>query len=155
MGQARAQVTVVDLNARLDLNLSDTTAIVRLLSAHGTAPAARATVRALRAHSAGASGGARPVRSIDEAMRIPGVDTVLLAAAAADLTVDSDGQVNTASASPIVLAAATGGRIDAPTRLLFIARGWRSGHPMTHEIQAVYAVEANRLTFVRWRERDR
>ena len=86
---------------------------------------------------------------------MPGVDADLLSRAAVDLTVDSDGQINTRSASPLVLAAATGGRVDAPTRLLFIARGWTSGHPLTHELQAVYAIEGSRLTFVRWRERDR
>ena len=42
----------------------------------------------------------------------------------------------------------------APTRLLIIARGWRVGHPLTHEVQAVYAVMETRLTLQIWQERD-
>lgn len=155
LGETRAQVTAVDVNARLDLNAADTTALLRLLSAFGNAATARQTVQALRAHIAGDGRMARPLRSLDAATRVPGVDAELLARAAGELTVDSDGQVNAASASPLVLAAATGGRIDAPTRVLFIARGWRVGHPLTHEVQAVYAIDGSRLTFVRMRERDR
>lgn len=155
LGDARAQVTAVDVNARLDLNAADSTALLRLLSAFGPAAAARQTVQAIRAHIAGDGRMARPLRSLEAATRIPGVDVELLSRAAGELTVDSDGQINAASASPIVLAAATGGRIDTPTRVLFIARGWRAGHPLSHEIQAVYAIEGTRLTFVRLRERDR
>lgn len=42
----------------------------------------------------------------------------------------------------------------APTRLLIVARGWRVGHPLTHEVQAVYAVMGTRLTLQLWQERD-
>ena len=43
---------------------------------------------------------------------------------------------------------------DEPSRVLVISRGWLRGHSLTHEIQAVYAIAGNRLTLVRWRERD-
>jgi general secretion pathway protein K len=43
----------------------------------------------------------------------------------------------------------------APSRLLVTSRGWMPGHPLTHEIEAVYAVGQRQLTLVSWRERDR
>jgi DNA uptake protein ComE-like DNA-binding protein len=42
----------------------------------------------------------------------------------------------------------------APSRLLVISRGWRQGSPLTHEIQAVYAVVGARLLLQSWQERD-
>jgi general secretion pathway protein K len=44
--------------------------------------------------------------------------------------------------------------IVAPRRLLLISRGWIPGHPLTHEIQAAYAVDGQRLKLQSWRERD-
>jgi hypothetical protein len=44
--------------------------------------------------------------------------------------------------------------IVAPTRLLLTSRGWMPGHPLTHEVQAVYALDGRHLTLVSWRERD-
>lgn len=41
-----------------------------------------------------------------------------------------------------------------PSRVLIVSRGWQPGHPLTHEIQAVYAVAGARLTLRSWRERD-
>jgi general secretion pathway protein K len=42
----------------------------------------------------------------------------------------------------------------APSRLLLVSRGWMSGHPLTHEIQAAYAVVGQQLRLQSWRERD-
>jgi general secretion pathway protein K len=42
----------------------------------------------------------------------------------------------------------------APSRLLLVSRGWLVGHPLTHEIQATYAVVGQRLVLQAWRERD-
>jgi hypothetical protein len=44
--------------------------------------------------------------------------------------------------------------VNRPSRLLFIARGWQQGFPLTHEIQAVYAIEGTSLVLVAWQERD-
>ena len=41
-----------------------------------------------------------------------------------------------------------------PSRILIVSRGWRPGHPLTHEIQAIFAVAGTRLTLRQWRERD-
>ena len=41
-----------------------------------------------------------------------------------------------------------------PSRLLIVSRGWLDGHPLTHEIQAVYGIAGPRLYLMTWRERD-
>ena len=49
-------------------------------------------------------------------------------------------------------------RLDAvmmPSRLLVISRGWQSGHPLTHEIQAVYAIVGSSVKLQSQLERDR
>ncbi len=155
VGAHWARVAVVDASARLDLNLADSASLVRLLAQAGSVDAAVRTVRALREAIRGDGRVARPLTSLDDATAIPGVDIALLERVASDLTVDGDGQVNVSTASPAVLAAASGGRVVEPTRILLIARGWTVGHPATVEIQAVYALEGTRLTLVRWREQER
>jgi general secretion pathway protein K len=42
-----------------------------------------------------------------------------------------------------------------PTRLLLVSRGWEPGHPLTHEIQAVYVVLGHWLVLQHWEEHDR
>ena len=52
-------------------------------------------------------------------------------------------------------AAGTGARLGIePSRLLLVSRGWLPGHPLTREIQAVFAVQRQRLVLQSWRERD-
>jgi general secretion pathway protein K len=41
-----------------------------------------------------------------------------------------------------------------PSRLLIVSRGWLDGHPLTHEIQAVYGIAGTTLYLMSWRERD-
>jgi hypothetical protein len=52
-----------------------------------------------------------------------------------------------------VLSAAGGDLREEPSRIIVVSRGWLDGHALTHEIQAVYAIEGSRLALVRWRER--
>ena len=42
-----------------------------------------------------------------------------------------------------------------PTRLLVISRGWQMGHPLTHEIRAVYAIVGTGLKLQSLEELDR
>jgi general secretion pathway protein K len=42
----------------------------------------------------------------------------------------------------------------APSRVLLISRGWQPGNPLTHEIQAAYAIVGQDLRLQSWRERD-
>ena len=41
-----------------------------------------------------------------------------------------------------------------PKRLLIVARGWQAGLPLTHEIQAAYAITGHHLELQAWQERD-
>src|SRR6266704_284753 len=41
-----------------------------------------------------------------------------------------------------------------PRRILVVSRGWETGHPLTHEIQAVFDVDGPVLTLRFWTERD-
>lgn len=93
--------------------------------------------------------------TLDGLLEVPGIDAALLARVAPFLTVDGDGSVNRRSASPAVLAAASGSLVDTPTRLLIVSRGWMRGQPLTREIEAVYDLAPDGLRVVRWRERER
>ncbi|MDF1506364.1 type II secretion system protein GspK, partial [Roseisolibacter sp. H3M3-2] len=164
LGEARFQVAVVDASARLDLNLAGEEALAALFARAGAPDggigAARAVQRwrgaeGARASRSGPSGARRrrDLRAVDDLARVPGVSPARARAVAPYVTVDGDGRVNEAAAPPPVRAAARGERVAAPTRLLVVSRGWLVGSPLTHEIQAVYAVRGDRLAFVRWRER--
>ena len=41
-----------------------------------------------------------------------------------------------------------------PRRVLIVSRGWETGHPLTHEIQAVFDVDGPVLTLRFWTEHD-
>ena len=205
LGDARFGVTVLDLNARLDLNHSDTTTLRNLFARFTNGNRAAAIAAAIRE---------APLARLGELTAIPGVDAALARAVAPYVTVSGDGAVNVNAAPEPVLAslaalgeagarnlvqrresgerfttfadlrlgasrgsvpssgedgeASMGGavpaaataaaRLDAvmmPSRLLVVSRGWQVGHPLTHEIQAVYAITGASLKLQSWREQDR
>ncbi len=175
LGNTRFRVALADLNARLDLNRSDPVALRALFARFTNEGRAVDIVTAIRA---------RPLYRVAELATVPGMNSTLAAAVAPYITVWSDGSVNLNSAPEPVLAAlpAIGEsgarnllmRRDAgeilglgagswtssaavsisPTRILVISRGWQDGHPLTHEVQAVYAVAGARLSLLAWQERD-
>jgi len=151
---------VVNLDTRLDINEDDPAALVslfrevadasnaeriaqRMASRVRSLPdegAARADLLRRRAQDSLASAllgrGAptralNPYESLDELEAELGDEAPWLARVADRLTVDGDGQ------------------------LLIVARGWKQGHNLTREVQAVYAIEGSELRLLRWRERDR
>lgn len=160
LGDASFAVTVIDAGARLDVNTAGRASLATLFAYFTDAIEADRAAAAIEAWIAGGAlaGGprqaARPLRSLDDLSRVPGVPRTLARRAAPFLTVDGDGTINRATASDTVLAAAAGQLGDEPTRLIVVSRGWLHGQPLTHEIQAVYAVSGTALTLVRWRERD-
>jgi type II secretory pathway component PulK len=154
LGEGTVQVAIVDASARLDVNAATEAQLAALFVRTGSPVEAPLAARAIRAHVDGDARGARLLRSLDELRRIPGVSESLARAAAPYLTVDGDGRINRVTAPAPVLAAAAGELQDEPSRLVVVARGWQRGHPLTHELQAVYAVQGTRLVFVHWRERD-
>lgn len=166
---ARLQVALEDVNAKLDLNFAEEEGLFDLLRQFGDAAVARRTAQAIRAHIGtgvtpdlpgesfpnGPVSAARFLTSLDELLAMPDVDHQLLSRAAPYLSVDGDGTTNRVTAPLPVMRAARGGLVDAPNRLLVVSRGWLEGSPLTHEIQAVYAVQGNDLALVRWRETQR
>ncbi len=154
MGDAIVRVVMVDVSARIDVNAAPEEALAALFARAGRGRNAADAARAIRHHIDSIPGQANLFQSLDEVASVRGVGDEIIAAASPWLTVDGDGQVNRATASPVVLGVARGSLIDEPSRVLLIARGWQRGHPLTHEVQAVYAIQGNQLAFVRWRERD-
>lgn len=175
LGDARFMVVFVDANSRLDVNNASRAQLARLFSFFtGPVEAARAA-DAVRMRIGGEDvlpgerrrfSGQRtdlsypalrppsPLRSLEELRAIPSLPEHVAFAAAPFLTVDGDGRINRATASDTVLAVATGSLVDEPSRLIVIARGWVRGNPLTHEIQAVYAIDGKSMMLVRWQERD-
>jgi general secretion pathway protein K len=154
LGDASVRTVMVDVSARIDVNAATEEVLAALLARAGHAAVAANTARAIRRHIDSIPGSAQLLQSLDEVAALPGVNAKAIASAAAWLTIDGDGQVNRATAAAEVLGVARGSVADEPTRIMLIARGWQRGHPLTHEVQAVYAVQGNQLAFVRWRERD-
>jgi len=156
LGDGRFQVAVMDASARLDVNAAPLENLERLFLLVGGGARGSATARAIRSYlEREGPRSLSPLRTLDELERVPDADRTTLQLAAPYLTVDSDGRINGSAASEPVLAAAFGELTDAPTRLVVIARGWMRGHPLTHEIQGVYAVARDRLVLVHWREQVR
>lgn len=153
LGDGRFVVAIVDASARLDVNAAPPEHLARLLAWFTDPVRARAMADRVRAHVDGDGRTSAPIRSLDALRSIPGTDERVLRLAAPYLTVDGDGVINRVSASDTVLAAAFGELREAPSRLVVVARGWMRGHPLTHEVQGVYAVGSDRLVLVQWRER--
>ncbi len=167
LGDARYTISYVDVSSRLDVNWADAGQLTRFFEKFTDPASASIAARAIRRRITGeraadeANGqigaplkAAMRLLSLEELRGIPGLSEKVLNDAAPFLTVDGDGRINGATASRTVLASAAGELEKEPSRILVIARGWLAGHPLTHEIQAVYGVEGDRLVFVRWRERD-
>ncbi|MCU0627101.1 MAG: general secretion pathway protein GspK [Gemmatimonadaceae bacterium] len=154
IGEGRVQVAIVDASARVDVNAASESQLAALFARTGPAGEARSAARAIKAHIAGDGVNARLLRSLDELRGIDGVSEALASRAAPFLTVDGDGRVNRATAPREVLAAAAGELQDEPSRLVIVARGWRDGHPLTHELQVAWAVQGTQLALVTIRERD-
>jgi general secretion pathway protein K len=160
LGNGRFSVSVVDVSARLDVNAATQSALQVFFSQFtdpGEAEAIAAAIRTRIDSSASRTPGqlgVTPIRSLEELRLARLVPESVLARAVPYLTVDGDGVINSRTASDTVRVAATGELRDEPSRLLLISRGWVSGHPLTSEIQAVYAITGNRLVFSHWRERS-
>ena len=160
LGDGRFAVTVVDVSARLDVNAATQSALQVFFSQFTSPGEAAAIAAAIRGRIDSSSSrfpgqlGVTPIRSLEELRLARLVPDAVLTRAAPYLTVDGDGAINSQTASDTVLVAAGGELRDEPSRLLLISRGWVSGHPLTSEIQAVYAITGNRLVFSHWRERS-
>jgi type II secretory pathway component PulK len=164
LGDGRAAVALLDPGARLDVNNAPPANLAQLFAQVADAGRARETAMAIRRwierdNAGGPRGDASPrfvtpARSLEELRDVPGVDPEVLERAAPLLTVDGDGTITGPSAPPAVRQAAFGEVRLEPSRVVVIVRGWLAGHPLTHEVQAVYAISGTSLVLVHWRERD-
>ena len=156
LGDARFSVTCEDVNARFDINMADENALARFFSGFTSAVRAREIAQAIRQRTASSVPGAvsRPLLDVTALGVVAGLGDTLLDAVATFITVDGDGNVNLQHAAPPVRLVAAGQIVSAPTRLMLTSRGTRTGSTLTHEIQAVYAIQGFQLAIVRWRERD-
>jgi type II secretory pathway component PulK len=147
LGDARFGVVGLNLNARIDLGASDTATIRGLFGQFVDRGTAGAIARELAA---------RPLRRVGELVLLPQVTDATASAVAPYVTVWGDGSVDTTAAPGPVRAAlsSSASLVGAPTRVLLVARGWQQRFPLTHEIQAVYAIEGQTLVLVAWQERD-
>lgn len=153
-----AFITAVrDPGAQLDLNRSDLTAVAALVRTVLPAPLAAPLVSEIaqrRAPLPGQRIERAPFADVADLRALPGMTAAAFAQLAPLVTVDGDGVINRVTAPPAVLTVASGSVVTQPTRLVLIARGWRVGHPLTHEITAVVDVTGATPRLITWRERD-
>jgi hypothetical protein len=147
LGEARFGVVAINLNARIDLRSTDTATVRGLFERFVDRSTAGAISRELAE---------RPLRRVGELALVPEVTDGVAAAVVPYVTIWGDGSVDTTAAPEPVRAALSSSAavVSAPTRVLLVARGWRERFPLTHEIQAVYAIEGQTLVLVAWQERD-
>jgi type II secretory pathway component PulK len=147
LGDARFGVVATNLNARIDLGHTDTATIRRLLQRFVAPEQAVAITRELAR---------QPLQRVGELTLVPGVTYTQASAIVPYVTIWGDGSVDTTAAPEAVRAALSPSAaiVSGPTRVLLIARGWRDRFPLTHEIQAVYAIEGSTFVLVAWQERD-
>jgi type II secretory pathway component PulK len=185
VGDAEFDATVLDLNARIDLNHSSTGTLEGLFSQFTSRDRAKAVAEAIKRE---------PVSRFAELARVPGADDALALSVAPYVTIWSDGIIDINTAPEVVLASLPGlgqavarrivSRRDAgevftssdtfrpastgpvsaegfpaltvaPTRVMLVSRGWQPGSAVTHEIQATYVILGSLMVLQSWEERDR
>jgi general secretion pathway protein K len=180
VGDGRFEVAAADLNARVDLNRTDPAALERFLRQFANADQARQIVTALRHQRVARIGELADVPGVGDAMALRlapyvtvwgdgliNLNTAPESVLAALPGIDADaarGAVQRRDAgeslAPSTALGPAGSPVPArlvtatPRRLLIVARGWQAGLPLTHEIQAVYAITGNHLELQAWQERD-
>ena len=147
LGDAQFGVVAVNLNARIDLGRADTATIRGLFQQFVDRDKAGAIARELAG---------QPLQRVGELTLMPDVPDELASAVAPYVTIWGDGAVDTTAAPEPVRAALSPSAavVSGPSRVLLVARGWQKGFPLTHEIQAVYAIQGESLELVAWQERD-
>lgn len=147
LGDARFGVVGLNLNARIDLGHSDTATVRGLFQQFVDRGTAGVIARELAE---------RPLQRVGELAFVPEVTDNVASAVVPYVTVWGDGSVDTSAAPEPVRAALSSAAavVSAPTRVLLVARGWQQRFPLTHEIQAVYAIEGDSAVLVAWQERD-
>ena len=179
LGSGRFAVAVVDLNARIDLNRADGATLQGLFEQFTTNQRAEEVVTRLQQAPINRLGEISNIPGISDSLALsvaPYVtvwsDGLVNVNSASERVLAALPGVSDASVRSVVGRREMGEvfftptglfgpsntpalRLTAmPSRLMIIGRGWQDGHPLTHEIQAVYAVAGTRLVLLAWQERD-
>lgn len=147
LNDAEVDVAIIDIGSRLDLRMAAKSSLAKLFTYFTTQFDAEQYATAVHDYMH-----THTVTDLDDLRAIRGIAPALMDRALPYLTLDGDGTINRATVSDTVLSAAGGELRDEPSRLLIVSRAIKSGESSFQEIQAVYAVVANDLVLMRWRE---
>ena len=182
LGGARFDVAALDLNARIDLNRADIATLRGLFGQFTSDARADTVAAALKVNPIRRLAELSRVPGIDDSLALslaPYVTVwsdglVNINSAPEPVLAALPG---VAAAAPGIVARREGGEVFAtldpvhppsmpgvvaaallvstvPSRLMLVSRGWQDGHPLTHEIQAVFAIVGRRLVLQSSWERD-
>ena len=182
LGGARFGVAALDLNARIDLNRADAATLHGLFGKFTSDARADTVAAALKAAPIRRLAELSRVPGIDDSLALAVAPYVTvwsdglvninsapepvlaalpgLAAAAPGIVARREAGEVFVNLDPVhqpsmpgvvaaVLLVST-----VPTRLMLVSRGWQDGHPLTHEIQAVFAIVGRRLVLQSSWERE-
>lgn len=152
IADGRFTVSVTDVAAKLDLHSASELSLRAFLAHFIDVASAGRVAHAIRSHLDQKRG--QRLRSLGELRERGIVTEALLSRIAPYVTIHGDGAVNALTAPDVVRAAAFGALRQEPARLLISSRGWRQGHPFTHEVEAVYAISGNALVLVHYDARE-
>jgi len=178
LADARFGVAVIDLNARLDLNRADDRSLTNLFAEFVPEGRAADVVRNLKREPVRRVEELARVAGADDSLAIAVAPYVTVSSdglvnlnSASEAVLAAVPNVGPGTAAEIEHRRESGevllstgsarGTVEGPrltlfpTRLMLVSRGWQAGHPLTHEIDAVYLVLGQNLILQSWEERDR
>ena len=182
LGGARFGVAALDLNARIDLNRADVATLRGLFSQFTSDARADTVAAALKLNPIRRLAELSRVPGIDDSLALAVAPYVTVWSDGL-VNINSAPEPvlaalpGVAAAAPGIVARREGGEVFAtldpvhppsmpgvvaaallvstvPSRLMLVSRGWQEGHPLTHEIQAVFAIVGRRLVLQSSWERD-
>ena len=182
LGGARFGIAALDLNARIDLNRADVATLRGLFSQFTSDARADTVAAALKLNPIRRLAELSRVPGIDDSLALAVAPYVTVWSDGL-VNINSAPEPvlaalpGVAAAAPGIVARREGGEVfatldpvhppsmpgvvasallvsTAPSRLMLVSRGWQDGHPLTHEIQAVFAIVGRRLVLQSSWERD-
>jgi general secretion pathway protein K len=185
IGPAQFDVAIVDLNGRIDLNRASETTLRRFFNEFAPGERAATIAAALKAQPISRFGELARVPGADDALALavapyvtvwsdgiidvnaasvpvlgalpgigPAVAQTIVRRRDGGETFSTADQFRPQTSAPVTLEGFPAMTV-APTRILIVSRGWVTGSPASHEIQAVYMLVGRTMTLQNWEERDR
>jgi len=182
LGGARFGVAALDLNARIDLNRADVATLRGLFGQFTSDARADTVAAALKLNPIRRLAELSRVPGVDDSLALAVAPYVTVWSDGL-VNINSAPEPvlaalpGVAAAAPGIVARREGGEVFAtldpvhppsmpgvvaaallvstvPSRLMLVSRGWQDGHPLTHEIQAVFAIVGRRLVLQSSWEQD-